>query len=142
MHKKTTAQQLLCLHVSSLFHHLVRLLHNLALCPTPLLCLCMKGASFLAHHIILCSVKGQPTAFCLRQNLFEILTLSSVPESCNLKSCIVTELFLGLVRITQTWNALGRGGDGELYELRRDRLRGMYSCIIVCYKHIDGKMHP
>lgn len=102
----------------------------------------MKGASFPAHHVILCSVKGQPVASSLRQNLVEMLTLSAMPESCNLKSCIITELFLGLVWKTQTRNALGRGGDHELHELKRDGLTGMYSCILVCYRHIDGKMHP
>lgn len=82
--------------------------------------------------------KGSPMASSL-EVLVETQRLSAMPEPCKLKSCIITEDFkfrFGSVDLGCS-EALGEGGRCKL---KRDRRTDTYNCILVCYRHMDGKM--
>lgn len=82
--------------------------------------------------------KGSPMASSL-EVLVETQRLSAMPEPCKLKSCIITEdckFRFGSVDLGCS-EALGEGGRCKL---KRDRGTDTYNCILVCYRHMDGKM--
>lgn len=120
-----------------LFHHLLWLLCIEALCPAPHR-VCLEGGSHHTYHIFPCSAKGEPMASSL-EVLVEAQRLSAMPEPCKLNSCIDDcKLRFGSANLGCS-EALWEGGR---YELRRDRRTGTNNCILVCYRHMDGKMCP